>query len=95
MTSLGITGVWAGRFQEAARRLERGVALARRIGRPSPEFTGLAHPAARIVRSYARAADAAGKRSSWRAAGNGAHFLHCRRHWDRTLRATDNSPPPA
>ncbi|HEY6312294.1 MAG TPA: NAD(P)-binding domain-containing protein [Streptosporangiaceae bacterium] len=58
LIGLGITEVWTGRFQEAERHLERGVALARRIGRPFLEFTGLAHLAAvEMFRSYARAAE--------------------------------------
>jgi LuxR family maltose regulon positive regulatory protein len=58
LISLGITEVWTGRFQEAERHLGRGVALARRIGRPFLEFTGLAHLAAvEMFRSYARAAE--------------------------------------
>ena len=58
LISVGITEVWTGRFQEAERHLEGGVALARRIGRPFLEFTGLAHLAAvEMFRSYARAAE--------------------------------------
>jgi LuxR family maltose regulon positive regulatory protein len=58
LISLGITEVWTGRFEEAARHLGRGVALACRIGRPFLEFTGLAHLAAvEMFRSYARAAE--------------------------------------
>jgi LuxR family maltose regulon positive regulatory protein len=58
LISLGTTEVWTGRFQEAERHLEQGVALARRIGRPFLEFTGLAHQAAvEMFRSYARAAE--------------------------------------
>ncbi len=58
LISLGITEVWTGRFQEAERHLERGVALARRIGRPFLEFTGLAHLApVEMFRSYSRAAE--------------------------------------
>ena len=58
LTSLGITEVWTGRFEEAQRHLERGVALARRIGGPFLEFTGLAHLApVEMFRSYARAAE--------------------------------------
>jgi LuxR family transcriptional regulator, maltose regulon positive regulatory protein len=51
--SLGIAEVWAGRLEEANEHLEQGVVLARRIGRPYLELTGLAH-AARIAnfRSY-------------------------------------------
>jgi LuxR family maltose regulon positive regulatory protein len=58
LISLGITEVWTGWFKEAERHLERGVALARRIGRPFLEFTGLAHLAAvEMFQSYARAAE--------------------------------------
>ena len=58
LIGLGITEVWTGRFQEAERHLERGVALARRIGRPFLEFTGLAHLApVEMFRSYPRAAE--------------------------------------
>jgi LuxR family maltose regulon positive regulatory protein len=58
LIGLGISEVWTGRFQEAERHLERGVALARRIGRPFLEFTGLAHLApVEMFRSYARAAE--------------------------------------
>ena len=43
--SLGIAEMWAFRFEDAERHLKQGVALARRIGRPYLEFTGLAHGA--------------------------------------------------
>jgi LuxR family maltose regulon positive regulatory protein len=43
--SLGIAEVWAFRFADAERHLKQGVALARLIGRPYLEFTGLAHGA--------------------------------------------------
>jgi LuxR family transcriptional regulator, maltose regulon positive regulatory protein len=43
--SLGISEVWAFRFADADRHLKQGVALARLIGRPYLEFTGLAHGA--------------------------------------------------
>ena len=43
LISLGIAEVWAFRFKDADQHLEQGVALARRIGRPYLEFTGLAH----------------------------------------------------
>jgi LuxR family transcriptional regulator, maltose regulon positive regulatory protein len=43
LTSLGITEIWAARREEAERHLEQGTALARQIGRPFLEFTGLAH----------------------------------------------------
>jgi len=43
--SLGIAEVWAFRFEDADRHLTQGVALARLIGRPYLEFTGLVHGA--------------------------------------------------
>jgi LuxR family transcriptional regulator, maltose regulon positive regulatory protein len=43
--SLGIAEMWALRFEDAERHLTQGVALARQIGRPYLEFTGLAHGA--------------------------------------------------
>src|SRR5215469_7260488 len=43
LISLGSAEFWAARFEEAERHLEQGVALARRIGRPYLEFTGLAY----------------------------------------------------
>src|SRR6202035_1914624 len=41
--SLGIAETWSIRYEDADRHLERGVALARRIGRPYLEILGLAH----------------------------------------------------
>jgi LuxR family transcriptional regulator, maltose regulon positive regulatory protein len=46
LINLGSAEYWTARFEEAERHLEQGVALARRIGRPFLEFTGLAHQAA-------------------------------------------------
>jgi LuxR family maltose regulon positive regulatory protein len=43
--SLGIAEIWALRFDDAERHLQRGVALAHQIGRPYLEFTGLTHRA--------------------------------------------------
>jgi LuxR family maltose regulon positive regulatory protein len=43
LISLGIAEIWVLRFGDADRHLEQGVDLARRIGRPYLEFTGLAH----------------------------------------------------
>jgi LuxR family transcriptional regulator, maltose regulon positive regulatory protein len=43
LISLGIAELWSLRVHEAEAHLERGVALARRIGRPFLEITGLAH----------------------------------------------------
>jgi LuxR family maltose regulon positive regulatory protein len=58
LISLGITEVWAAQFEVAERHLEHGVALARRIGRPFLEFSGLAHQAViETYRSFARAAE--------------------------------------
>jgi LuxR family transcriptional regulator, maltose regulon positive regulatory protein len=58
LISLGSTAVWTTRFEEAERHLEQGVALARRIGRPFLEFSGLAYLAqVEIYRSFARAAE--------------------------------------
>ena len=58
LISLGDTEYWTVRFEDASRHLERGIALARRIGRPYLEFTGLAHrAAAQLYHSYARAAE--------------------------------------
>ncbi|MGW0630095.1 LuxR C-terminal-related transcriptional regulator [Streptomyces sp. NPDC002758] len=43
LISLGIAETWSVRYEEADRHLERGVALAQRIGRPYLEIFGLAH----------------------------------------------------
>jgi LuxR family transcriptional regulator, maltose regulon positive regulatory protein len=43
LISLGIAELWSSRVHEAEAHLERGVALARRIGRPLLEIKGLAH----------------------------------------------------
>ena len=43
LINLGIAEVWTGRFEDADRHLEQGIALARWIGRPFLELTGLAH----------------------------------------------------
>ena len=58
LINLGSTEFWAAQVEEAAPHLEQGVALARRIGRPYLEFTGLANQAAlETYRSFARAAE--------------------------------------
>ena len=58
LISLGITEVWAAQFEVAERHLEQGIALARRIGRPFLEFSGLAHQAViETYRSFAQAAE--------------------------------------
>ena len=58
LISLGITEVWAARFEAAEPHLEQGITLARRIGRPFLEFSGLAHQAViETYRSFARAAE--------------------------------------
>jgi LuxR family maltose regulon positive regulatory protein len=43
LINLGITEVWSTQFDQAHRHLEQGVELARRIGQPFLEFTGLAY----------------------------------------------------
>jgi LuxR family transcriptional regulator, maltose regulon positive regulatory protein len=57
LISLGIAEVWAAQFEAAERHLEQGVALARRIGRPFLEFSGLAHQA--VIETYRSLACAA------------------------------------
>jgi LuxR family maltose regulon positive regulatory protein len=58
LISLGSTEVWTTQFEPAERHLDQGIALARRIGRPFLEFTGLAYLAAvEIYRSAGRAAE--------------------------------------
>ncbi len=60
LISLGSTQYWAAAPEDAARHLDSGVALARRIGRPYLEFTGLVQWAAVMVfQSFARAAELA------------------------------------
>jgi len=56
LISLGSTEFWAFAWDDAARHLESGIALARRIGRPYLEFTGLANltPVMNQTRSFAR-----------------------------------------
>ena len=57
LISLGSTEFWAA-GEDPERHLEMGVALARRIGRPFLEFTGLAYQAAAgIYQSFTRAAE--------------------------------------
>jgi LuxR family maltose regulon positive regulatory protein len=58
LISLGSIEYWVARFEEAERHMEHGVALARRIGRPYLEFTGLAYLAAiEFFRSFALAVE--------------------------------------
>jgi LuxR family maltose regulon positive regulatory protein len=45
LVTLGSAEFWAGQIDQAEPHLEQGVALARRIGRPYLEFTGLAYQA--------------------------------------------------
>jgi LuxR family maltose regulon positive regulatory protein len=49
LISLGYTEYWTASFDSAERHLERGVALARQIGRPYLEFTGMAYQAAVVL----------------------------------------------
>ena len=59
LISLGSTGFWAA-GEDAGRYLERGLTLARRIGRPYLEFTGLAHQSAtEYYKSFERSAERA------------------------------------
>jgi hypothetical protein len=58
LISLGSTESWVARFEETERHLDQGVTLARRIGRPYLEFTGLAYQAAiEFNRSFALAVE--------------------------------------
>jgi LuxR family transcriptional regulator, maltose regulon positive regulatory protein len=58
LVSLGVTEFWASRLEEAQRHLEQGIALARRIGWPYLEFSGLAYQAvSEIPRSLVQAAE--------------------------------------
>jgi LuxR family maltose regulon positive regulatory protein len=45
LISLGIAEMWALKFEDGDQHLQQGVALARQIGRPYLELTGLAHGA--------------------------------------------------
>ena len=45
LVSLGIAEIWALQFEDAERHLRQGITLARQIGRPYLEFTGLSHRA--------------------------------------------------
>src|SRR5207245_687792 len=58
LINLGIAEYATARFEEAQPHLEQGVALARRIGRPYLEFTGLTYQAAiEVSRSFTRGAE--------------------------------------
>jgi LuxR family transcriptional regulator, maltose regulon positive regulatory protein len=58
LISLGSAEYWAARFEEAELHLERGAALARQIGRPFLELTGLGYQAAtEFNRSLTRSAE--------------------------------------
>jgi len=46
LISLGMTEYWTRRFDEAERQLDKGLAMARRLGRPFLEFMALSHQAA-------------------------------------------------
>ncbi|MBO0833303.1 MAG: LuxR family transcriptional regulator, partial [Actinobacteria bacterium] len=49
LISLGSAEMWTTRYQEAQGHLEQGVELARRVGRPFLEFSGLAHLATATI----------------------------------------------
>jgi LuxR family maltose regulon positive regulatory protein len=54
LTELGMAAVWAGRFEEGERHLDRALVEARRIGRPRLELLALAHrPVVEIFRARA------------------------------------------
>jgi len=57
LISLGSTEAWTGASEDAKRHLERGVELARRIGRPYLTFTGLGYQATVLSRSIAAQTD--------------------------------------
>jgi LuxR family transcriptional regulator, maltose regulon positive regulatory protein len=58
LISLGATEYWAAAPEDAVRHLDSGVALARRIGRPYLQFTGLVQWAAVVVfESFTRAVE--------------------------------------
>ena len=58
LISLGSAEYGAARFEDAAAHLEQGAVLARRVGRPYLEFTGLAYQApVELERSFSRAAE--------------------------------------
>jgi LuxR family maltose regulon positive regulatory protein len=58
LVSLGTTEIWTARFADAQRHLDAGVALARQIGRPFLEFTGVAYQTAvEVYRSFPVAAE--------------------------------------
>ena len=65
LISLGSTEFWAARFEEAERHLDQGVALARRIGRPFLEFTGLVFAAASLPVGFALSEERSRQASSW------------------------------
>jgi LuxR family transcriptional regulator, maltose regulon positive regulatory protein len=64
LISLGIAEMWAMRFEDAERHLQQGVALARQIGRPYLELTGLVHGAHAMLLFRP---DAAHAERSWQA----------------------------
>jgi LuxR family maltose regulon positive regulatory protein len=72
LISLGSTEFWVARFQEAERHLQQGVALARQIGRPYLEFTGLVYQAtleffrsAPLAMEHSRQAAELAERHGW------------------------------
>lgn len=66
LIDLGIAEAWTARFDDANRHLDDGIALARQIGRPYLEVTGLAHLAQlESWRSFRLGAERPCRRSSW------------------------------
>jgi LuxR family maltose regulon positive regulatory protein len=58
LVGLGDTEIWTGRLDQAELHVEQGIALARRIGRPYVEFTGLVYRAEiELSRRFPQAAE--------------------------------------
>jgi LuxR family transcriptional regulator, maltose regulon positive regulatory protein len=84
LITLGSTESWAGAHDDARRHLKRGVELARRIGRPYLELTGLAHwaiglsgPAATTA-DHSRQAIELARRHGWT---DDPAYVSPARHW--------------
>jgi LuxR family transcriptional regulator, maltose regulon positive regulatory protein len=77
LISLASTEFWLARFQEAERHLEQGIGLARQIGRPYLEFTGLVYQAnleffrsASLAMEHSRQAAELAERHGWTGEGS-------------------------
>jgi LuxR family transcriptional regulator, maltose regulon positive regulatory protein len=98
LISLGSTEVWTTRLEEAEQHLDQGVALARRIGRPYLEFSGLTYRAtveiyrSSLVRAAERSRQAIGlaDQHGWTeepAVGAGCGMLAAVLAWQRAAEA--------